>query len=300
MLFIAFEPGAVRPGFDRARARALLRFGLPLAGSSIVVFAATNVDRLIVGALLGPVPLGLYVLAFNLSSWPATIFSLPVRAVAPALLARLQADRRAMRAAFLSATRLLAAVTLPACVLLATTAAPLVRFVYGEVWAPAAGVLVWLALLGALRILFELVYDYFVVLANTRVVFTIQLVWLLALIPAIWFGTSAAGVAGAGLAQFAVGLLVVLPIYLRELHRPGSAPPPSARRCCCPSPERQRWRRPPPWRCAPSTATSQSSRSPGSPGSPPSPGWGTGCAPPWPPCVTSKHPDEWRDRVGYR
>ena len=224
VLFIAFEPGAVRPGFDRARARALLRFGLPLAGSSIVVFAATNVDRLIVGALLGPVPLGLYVLAFNLSSWPATIFSLPVRAVAPALLARLQADRSAMRAAFLSAARLLAAVTLPACVLLATTAAPLVRFVYGEVWAPAAGVLVWLALLGALRILFELVYDYFVVLANTRVVFTIQLVWLLALIPAIWFGTSAAGVAGAGLAQFAVGLLVVLPIYLRELHRTGIGP----------------------------------------------------------------------------
>ena len=53
-------------------------------------------------------------LAFNLSSWPATIFSLPVRAVAPALLARLQADRRAVRTAFLSATRLLAAVTLPA------------------------------------------------------------------------------------------------------------------------------------------------------------------------------------------
>jgi PST family polysaccharide transporter len=223
-LFIYFEPRSLRPGFDRSRAGALLRFGLPLAGSSIVVFAASNVDKLIVGAVLGPVPLGLYVLAFNLSSWPATIFSLPVRAVAPALLARLQGDRQAMRATFLSAAGLLAAVTLPACVLLAAASAPLVRFLYGQVWAPAAPVLVWLALLGALRILFELVYDYFVVLANTRVVFTVQVIWLLALIPALYLGVRAWGPAGAGAAQFAVGLLVVLPMYLYELSRAGIAP----------------------------------------------------------------------------
>ncbi|SCF25651.1 polysaccharide transporter, PST family [Micromonospora viridifaciens] len=224
VLLLCFEPAALRPGFDRARARALLRFGFPLAGSSIVVFAATNVDRLIVGALLGPVPLGLYVLAFNLASWPATVFSLPVRAVAPALLSRLQHDRPAMRQTFLSAARLLAAVTLPACALLAAASAPLVRFVYGPAWAPAAGVLVWLALLGALRILFELAYDFFVVLANTRVVFAVQLVWLVALLPALWAGVTLAGVVGAGAAQFAVGLLVVLPAYLIELRRNGIGP----------------------------------------------------------------------------
>jgi O-antigen/teichoic acid export membrane protein len=224
VLFICFEPRALRPGFDRSRARALLRFGLPLAGSSIVVFAATNVDKLIVGAVLGPVPLGLYVLAFNLSSWPAAIFSLPVRAVAPALLARLQGDRQAMRVTFLSASGLLAAVTLPACVLLAAASTPLVRFLYGEVWAPAAPVLGWLALLGAMRILFELVYDYFVVLANTRVVFTVQVFWLLALIPALYFGVRVSGPVGAGAAQFAVALLVVLPMYLYELNRTGITP----------------------------------------------------------------------------
>jgi PST family polysaccharide transporter len=224
VLFICFEPRALRPGFDRSRARALLRFGLPLAGSSIVVFAATNVDKLIVGAVLGPVPLGLYVLAFNLSSWPATIFSLPVRAVAPALLARLQGDRQAMRVTFLSASGLLAAVTLPACVLLAAASDPLVRFLYGQVWAPAAPVLGWLALLGALRILFELVYDYFVVLANTRVVFTVQVLWLFALIPALYVGVRASGPVGAGAAQFAVALLVVLPMYLYELNRTGITP----------------------------------------------------------------------------
>lgn len=56
VLFVAFAPQAVRLGFDRAKAAKLLRFGVPLAGSSIVVFAVGNIDKLIVGAVLGPVP----------------------------------------------------------------------------------------------------------------------------------------------------------------------------------------------------------------------------------------------------
>jgi PST family polysaccharide transporter len=220
-LFIAFAPQSLRFGFDPAKARALLRFGLPLAGSSIVVFAATNVDKLVVGVVLGPVPLGFYVLAMNVANWPAGIFAMPVRSVAPALLARLQGDPPAMRSTFLSAAGLLSAITLPVCVILAGAAGPLVSFLYGQVWEPAAPVLVWLGLVAALRILFELVYDYFVVLANTRVVLVVQLVWLAALVPAVLAGARIAGPAGAGAAQLAVAALVVAPIYLYELRRAG-------------------------------------------------------------------------------
>ncbi len=221
ILFIAFEPRSLRPGFDRGHARALLRFGLPLAGSSMIVFAASNVDRLIVGAVLGPVPLGIYVLAFNLSNWPNSIFALPVRAVAPALLARLQGDPPAMRTTFLSALELLAAITLPVCVLLAAASAPVVGLLYGDAWTAAGPVLVWLGLLGALRILFELCYDYFVVLADTRVVLVVQVVWLLALLPAVYLGVRGGGAAGAAAAQFVVAALVVAPVYLWELRRTG-------------------------------------------------------------------------------
>ncbi len=221
VLFIAFAPRHVRLGFDRERAAALLRFGLPLAGSSIVVFAVANLDRLIVGAVLGPVPLGIYVLASNLSNWPISVFSQPVRAVAPAALARLQHDPAAMRRTFLSTAGLLASVTLPVCVLLVTAADPLIRFVYGSAWQAAATVLPWLGLLAMLRIVFELVYDYFVVLASTRVVFTVQVVWLTALVPAVLAGAHLGGPAGAAAAQFAVALAVVFPIYLRELRRVG-------------------------------------------------------------------------------
>jgi O-antigen/teichoic acid export membrane protein len=96
--------------------------------------------------------------------------------------------------------------------------------VYGPAWQQAAIILPWLGLLAALRILFELVYDYFVVLGSTRVVFSVQVAWLIALAPALYLGARFAGPAGAGAAQFAVGLLVVAPVYLYELGRTGLTP----------------------------------------------------------------------------
>ncbi|WP_433181513.1 oligosaccharide flippase family protein [Actinoallomurus sp. CA-150999] len=221
VLLVAFSPEPPRFGFDRAVARRLLRFGLPLAGSSVVVFAVGGVDQFVVGDVLGPTALGFYVLAFNLSNWPVGMFSQPVRSVAPAAFARLQHDAPAMRRTFLSTAGLLTAVTLPVCLLLGGAAGPLVRFVYGPRWEPAAAALFWLALLGGLRILFELMYDYFVVLARTRAVFTIQVVWLTVLVPALIVGARLDGIAGAAAAHAAVAALVPLPLYLTQLRRVG-------------------------------------------------------------------------------
>lgn len=235
ILLVVFAPGSLRFGFDRTKARELLRFGLPLAGSSMVVFANANLDKIIVGGVLGPVALGYYVLAVNLSNWPVTAFSQPVRSVAPAALARVQSDPPAMRSMFLTAIGFLGAVTLPACVLLAAVSRPVVEVVYGTAWSPAAPVLVWLALLAVLKILFELCYDYFVVLASTRVVFVVQVIWLVALVPAVWVGAGSWGLAGAAAAQVAVAAVIVAPIYLYELNRASLAPVEVLRRLLLPA-----------------------------------------------------------------
>jgi O-antigen/teichoic acid export membrane protein len=221
---VVFAPEGLRLGFNRSKVRALTRFGLPLAGSSLVVFAVTNVDQLVVGRLLGATALGYYVLAFNLSGWPGNMFSQPVRAVAPAAFARLQHDRAAMAKGFLSVAGLLCAVALPACALLSGSAVPLIGFVYGPHWLPAAQALIWLGLLAGLRIFFELVYDFFVVLARSRVVLTVQVVWLVALVPALILGVRADGISGAALAGVTIAAGVVLPWYLVELNSVGIRP----------------------------------------------------------------------------
>lgn len=221
VLFVILSPEPMRLGFNPGQARALLRFGLPLAGASIIVFAITDADQIVVGHFLGATLLGYYALATNLSNWPLNMFSMPVRSVAPALFSRLQHDRRAMRVGFVSGAALLASVTFPICMILSGAASPLIHFVYGPRWALAARVLVWLGVLTALRILFEFVYDYFVVLARSRVVFTVQLAWLIVLVPALIAGAKLTGTAGVAMAEVLVAALLVLPWYLYELSRVG-------------------------------------------------------------------------------
>ena len=221
ILLVAFVPESLRFGFDRAKARALLRFGLPLGGAGVLTFAVGNADQVIVGHALGPVALGVYVLALNLAAWPLGMFSQPARTVGPAVLSRLQHDRDAMRTTFLSAAGLLCAVALPICLLIGGAATPLISFVYGAHWLPAAQPLLWLALLGGVQVFFLLAYDFFVVLARSRFLLIIQLAWLLALVPALALGAHMDGIFGASLGEFAVAALCILPWYLVELSKAG-------------------------------------------------------------------------------
>jgi O-antigen/teichoic acid export membrane protein len=221
VMFLRISPVPWRMGFDRSHARELLRFGLPLAVTSLLVFAVGFTDQIVVGGVLGAIALGHYVVAFNLSSWPVTMFSRPLRQVTPVIFARLQGDVVQLRAALERLVGLVLVVILPGCVGLAALAPEIIRLVYGAVWVPAAAPLAWLAALAALRILFELVYDYLVVAGNTRDLMSVQVVWLVALVPALALGATALGISGVGLAAFAIGGCVVLPLYAFFLARAG-------------------------------------------------------------------------------
>lgn len=224
VLFIHYSPLPYRFGLSREHLRPLLRFGLPLAGASSIVFAVGYADQLVVGHLLGATMLGFYVLAFNLASWPVSMFSQPLRSVAPAIFARLQTEPERMRAAFLVFLRVLAAVALPVCFFLAGSAEPVIRFVYGSAWLAAAPALSWLAILAAFRIIFELVYDYIVVLNRSGSLLTVQIIWLIALVPALLIGSWWGAIGGIALAQVVVAAIVVLPVYLWRLAACGIRP----------------------------------------------------------------------------
>jgi PST family polysaccharide transporter len=217
ILLIIFCPVPFRLGFKRSLVRKLLGFGMPLAGSSLVVFFVGNVDNFVCGHVLGATALGFYVLAWNLASLPVNMFSQPVRSVAPAFFARMQGDKRAMRAGFTSVAGLLGTLTLPVCLGICGSALPLVTFIYGTKWAGAAQALTWLAILAAVRILFELIYDYLVVLKKSRAVLKVQIIWLVILVPDLISGAHYLGIRGVALAGLAVAVGLVLPFYVLEL-----------------------------------------------------------------------------------
>jgi len=234
VFFVIKSPLPLRAGWDRKVVLPLLRFGLPLAGASIVVFCVSYLDQLVTGSLLGPTMLGLYVLAFNLSSWPVTVFSQPLRSVAPAVFARLQHDPGSLRAAMRAMIGVLASITFPMVALLAAASGPIVGFVYGEAWVAAADALFWLAILAGFRILFELIYDYLVVVGMTGSIMSTQLCWLAALVPALLLGARG-GIEGVAMAQLLVVTAVVLPIYLWRLSVAGIGPLKVARQLFLPS-----------------------------------------------------------------
>ncbi len=221
LLFLRYSPVPYRFGWDVRLWRRLLRFGLPLAGTSVLVFLLGFTDQLVVGKLSGSTALGAYLLAFNLASWPVQLLSQPLRSVAPAMFARLRTQPGVMHERFQQLTRPLAAAALPGCVGIAAAAPEITRLVYGSAWDAAAGPLRWLALFAALRIFFELAYDFLVVTGSSSSLLQVQLLWLVVLVPALVLGVDRWGIAGAAVSQVVVSAVVVTPAYCFLLHRLG-------------------------------------------------------------------------------
>lgn len=220
-MFLAASPLPYRLGVDRSLLGPLLRFGLPLAGTSLIFFLIGYADQVTTGAVLGSTALGFYLLAFNLSSWPVSMLAQPLRRVAPASFSALQSDRAQMNDAVTSVTQVLASAAMPPVFFLAGSAVPLVALVYGGAWLPASAALSWLAVAALCKIFCDLFYDYLVVLGRSGTVLLLQSGSLVVLIPALVAGAYSFGVAGIAAAQATVTAFVVLPLYLWQLRKSG-------------------------------------------------------------------------------
>jgi PST family polysaccharide transporter len=220
-VMIFFTKERYWPGFDRAIARDALAFSLPLAGASLLVFGVMNVDYIVVGSTLGPVELGFYLIAFNLSSWPVTAISSTIRTVSMAGFSQMRHREAEMRRGFGRSLSILMSLAMPACVLLAALAAPLIGFVYGERWLPSAGALAVLSVLGLLRVALELAYDYLAAAGRSRAIFAVHLVWLVGLVPCLAIGAQLDGIQGVAWGHVVCVVLLVTPCYLYALRRTG-------------------------------------------------------------------------------
>jgi len=227
-------PGYLRFGWDAKQAKALLRFGLPLAGASLLVLTMINVDSAVVGAILGPTALGLYQIAFNVSSWPVRSLSEAARRVSFAGFSRVADTSAALADGFCRALTLLMAAAVPICGLLAVLAEPVIRTVYGAQWTGAADALRYLAVLGLARVAYELAYDCLGASKHRKSLIVVQGVWLVALIPVLIAFARQDGIAGVGKGHVLVALAVAAPAFLVALARAGIPAGAVARACALP------------------------------------------------------------------
>ena len=210
-----------RFGFDRAVARRLMHFGLPLALALGVEAVLLNVDFILVGRIVGATALGFYLLAFNISGWAPGVIGTAIRWVSVPSFSRLSEEDGALSPAVQRSITLLVTGVLPIGFLTAVLAPALIELLYGTEWAPSAPVLRFLIVLGITRMVTQLALDILAGAGATRAALWLNLGWVAPLVPALVIGTRVDGIRGTAVAHALVATLVALPLGLVALRHVG-------------------------------------------------------------------------------
>ncbi|KQW48831.1 hypothetical protein ASC77_08875 [Nocardioides sp. Root1257] len=209
-----------RFGYVHDVARESLAFCLPLALANLLSWVLLSVDNLIVARALGPVGLGVYVLAFNVSSWPMSVVGSALRVVALPGFSQV-GSAEARNRALVRVMGPTAAVAAFLALSLATLAGPVVAVLYGDRWLDAATALTGLAVFGGVRVVLDLVATFLIAVGSTVEVLLVQVVWLAVMVPVMAVGVRELGLRGAGWSHLLVAVVVVVPLYLVCLRRVG-------------------------------------------------------------------------------
>jgi len=197
------------------RLREILVFSLTTLSGRLCWTVYQQTDAFVLGKVAGKDMLGLYSMAKELATLPVSRISAVVNQLVFPVMAELQADREALRTAFIRGVRLVAWVTFPVCIGIAVSAEDLVRTILTEKWLSVTPMLQVMSLYGLVKSI-----DVFlppVLMARYRAsflsIYTAVLLVVMSL--AFWIGASGWGVMGVTLAWVTVYPLVVL-IMARE------------------------------------------------------------------------------------
>lgn len=144
MLWLA-EPFRPRLAFRLADVGSLVRFGGYYALSGLMFYLTSNVDKVLVGFVLGPRALGLYSQAFTLMMKPVNVVITPLTGIMLPALSRSVARPDDYRWLLLRFFRFIATVMLPAGIGLSIVGPETMRVLGGPQWAEAGVLLAALA-----------------------------------------------------------------------------------------------------------------------------------------------------------
>ncbi|MGH2426678.1 MAG: oligosaccharide flippase family protein [bacterium] len=197
--------------FSPASARRLLSMGRWFAGSNALVFLATHLDDAIVAKGIGPAALGLYQVAYRISSLPATEITHVLGRVAFPVYAGLRDDLTRLRQEYRQFLHRTAVGALPLTVLLILAPHDVTAVILGSRWADAAPVVQVLAVFGLLRALAGTFGAVIQAVGAPRVLAAVtaaQIITMLVLL--VWF-LPAFGLVGVA---YSVTLAAVVPFVL--------------------------------------------------------------------------------------
>jgi PST family polysaccharide transporter len=203
ILLWCLSPVRPRPEFRWSAAVELFRYGRHASLNSIVGFAQSNVDYLLVGWLLGSADLGLYTLAFTIGTLPITVSSEVVARVSFPALSTLRADTRGMVDLFLRVFSVVSWLALLASSLLFVGAPAFAPVVLGHKWdgiVPPLQILATFAFVGSIGYTLPAAFK---AIGRPDILWKLSLLRLI-LLPPLMLALLPLGVSGVALAQVIV------------------------------------------------------------------------------------------------
>ncbi len=155
--------------------RPLAHFSVPLLGTEVLHFLATNTDRVLIGRFLGGASLGFYGLATQIMLYPLANVTAVVGRVLFPIFSRMQDQRSRMRDAYIKTTSAVAAITFPAMLGLYVVASDFVAVVFGERWAPMVPILEILCWVGLTHSITGTLANIYLSTGNTLILWRLGL-----------------------------------------------------------------------------------------------------------------------------
>jgi PST family polysaccharide transporter len=209
------EPWRPERQLGLASARHLIRFGGYLSAAVLIFTLGQNVDKILVGRLLGPLAEGFYGQAFSWMMKPVNVIVPPVASLLLPALARSTHDPALYRQVWFSFSRLVGAVLMPTAIGMAIVAPEGMLVLGGEKWIEAGYLLRVLALSAAAQAFLNLAGSVLASVGRSDRLFVASIIMLVVLLVAYALGFvvgSALGSATMGIAAsytIAIGLLFV-------------------------------------------------------------------------------------------
>jgi O-antigen/teichoic acid export membrane protein len=206
-----YSPWRPHLRFSTASLRNLGGFSANVFGARFLFYANRNVDNILIGRFLGPGPLGVYAISYNLMLIPLSQISIPLQDVLYPAFSRMQHDVERIKAGWLRANLVVGSITIPAMVGLVLVADDFVAVVLGNQWESAVPVLQILAWAGLLQSLQGLNGSVLRALDRTGTLLRFSIVAVVATTGAVIVGLPR-GIVGVA-AAYAITSTVVEPFY---------------------------------------------------------------------------------------
>lgn len=199
-----------KKGVSFAAVAGLAGFSANVTGFNLINYFSRNADTLIIGRVMGVVPLGIYSTAMKLMLFPLqSITYVSNRALFP-VLSQAQSEPEVFKRLYLQTVSFVSLITFPMMAGLWVARHEFVLVAYGEKWLPMVGVVAWLAPVGLLQSVNSTTGTVFMAKGRAGLLFKVGVYSAILQVGAFLLGATK-GIVEVAMLYFVANIVITLP-----------------------------------------------------------------------------------------